>query len=153
VRVTTAFNRLLRLDGATVSAVEIGDDGVVVDVRRRLRRVQCRCGYTARAFYDRSVRRWRHLDVAGITLWLRAEIRRVACPDCGVRTERVAWARPGSRFTTQFEDVMAWLALPAGPTIRPPTGPPPRPAGRYRHPLGELLQRNAVHFNRPHPSS
>jgi transposase len=111
VRVTTAFNRLLRLDGASVAAVEIGDDGVVVDLRRhRRRRVECPCGYTSRAFYDRTTRRWRHLDMAGTQLWLRAEIRRLVCPTCGVRTERVAWARPGSRFTIDFEDLVAWLA-------------------------------------------
>lgn len=110
MRVTTAFNRLLRLDEAVVTAVEVGGDGVVVDVRRRKRRIECPCGHTARAFYDRTIRRWRHLDVAGTKLWLRAEIRRIDCPDCGVRTERVPWARPGSRFTIQFEDVVAWLA-------------------------------------------
>ena len=110
MRVTTAFNRLLSLDGATVTAVEIGVDDVVVDVRRRKRRVECPCGWSSRAFYDRTVRRWRHLDVAGTKLWLRAEIRRISCPTCGVRTEQVAWARPASRFTTQFEDLVAWLA-------------------------------------------
>ncbi len=110
MRVTTAFNRLLRLDGATVAAVEIGEGEVIVDVRRRRRRVECPCGHTSRSFYDRTIRRWRHLDVAGTKLWLRAEIRRVSCPDCGVRTEQVPWARPGSRFTTQFEDLVAWLA-------------------------------------------
>lgn len=110
MRVTTAFNRLLRLDGATVTGVEFVDDGVVVDVRRRKRRVECVCGYTTRAFYDRTLRRWRHLDVAGTKLWLRGEIRRISCPSCGVRTERVPWARPGSRFTAEFEDLVAWLA-------------------------------------------
>lgn len=111
MRVTTAFNRLLRLDGAGVAAVEFSDEGVVVDLRRRRRRlVECPCGYTCRAFYDRTVRRWRHLDVAGTQLWLRAEIRRIDCPDCGVRTERVPWARPNSRFTSDFEDLVAWLA-------------------------------------------
>lgn len=110
MRVTTAFNRLLHLEGATVTAVAFGDDGVVVDVRRRKRRVECPCGWTCRAFYDRTVRRWRHLDAAGTKVWLRAEIRRVDCPDCGVRTEQIPWARPGSRFTTEFEDTVAWLA-------------------------------------------
>ena len=110
MRVSTAFNRLLRLEAATVSAVDFGVDGVVVDVRRRRRRIECPCGYTTAAFYDRTVRRWRHLDLAGVKLWLRAEIRRVECPSCGVRTEAVPWARPGSRFTTEFEDLVAWLA-------------------------------------------
>ena len=32
------------------------------------------------------------------------------CPDCGVRVEAVPWARRGSRFTHDFEDVVAHLA-------------------------------------------
>ena len=32
------------------------------------------------------------------------------CPDCGARFEAVPWARPGSRYTRDFEDVVAWLA-------------------------------------------
>lgn len=110
MRVSTAFNRLLGLDGATVTGVVFTGDGVVVDVRRRRRRVECPCGYTARGFYDRTVRRWRHLDLARSKCWVRAEIRRIACPACGVRTEHVPWARSGSRFTTGFEDTVAWLA-------------------------------------------
>jgi transposase len=34
----------------------------------------------------------------------------VWCPDCGARFEAVPWARPGSRYTRDFEDVVAWLA-------------------------------------------
>lgn len=33
--------------------------------------------------------------------------------------------------------------------IRPPTGPPPKPAGRYRHPLGERLDLRWIYFNPP----
>jgi transposase len=40
---------------------------------------------------------------------LEAEIRRVDCPHCGVRTEEVPWARPGARHSRDFQDVVAWL--------------------------------------------
>ena len=43
-------------------------------------------------------------------LWLVYEIRRVNCPDCGVRTEELPWARPGARHTRDFEDMVLWLA-------------------------------------------
>jgi transposase len=36
---------------------------------------------------------------------------RVRCPEHGVRVEGVPWARPGSRFTGDFEDGVAWLAV------------------------------------------
>ena len=38
------------------------------------------------------------------------ELRRVNCPYCGVRAELVPWAEPGSRFTRDFEDQIAYLA-------------------------------------------
>ncbi len=45
-----------------------------------------------------------------VRLWLVYEIRRVECPDCGVRTEELPWARPGARHTRDFEDMVLWLA-------------------------------------------
>jgi transposase len=51
VRVTTAFNRLLRLPGASVIDVSFGGEGVIVTVRvRRRRRICSRCGQTVKRF-------------------------------------------------------------------------------------------------------
>ena len=47
---------------------------------------------------------------ADVRLWLVYEIRRLDCPDCGVRTEELPWARPGARHTRDFEDMVLWLA-------------------------------------------
>jgi transposase len=110
VRVTTAFNRMLRLRAATVIGVEFDDTDIVVTVRPTARRHRCPCGRKA-AGYDRSRRRWRHLDAAGSKVWLEAEIWRVDCRRCGrVRTEQVPWARPGARLSSDLEDLIAWLA-------------------------------------------
>jgi len=111
VRVTTAFNKILGLSGASVVSVAFTPDGIVVGLRRRCRRLVCPCGFSTRSTYDRSRRRWRHLDLGATRLYLEAEIRRLSCRRCGrVRTEEVAWARPGARHTRDFEDVVAWLA-------------------------------------------
>ena len=37
-------------------------------------------------------------------------MRRVRCPDCGVRVEAVPFARPRARHTRDFEDLTAFLA-------------------------------------------
>jgi len=116
MRVTTAFNRLLQVPGASVSAVRFEREGVVVRLRRRARRLVCpRCGCLGHAGYDRRQRRlWRHLDLGSTRLYLECELRRFPCPGCGkVVTEAVAWARPGARFTRDFEDVVCWLAQQA----------------------------------------
>jgi transposase len=112
VRVSTAFNRLLRLPGASVADVSFTGDGVLVTVRlRRRRRVCGRCGQTgALEIHDRRVKRWRHLDLGASRCMIECELRRLRCPDCGVRAEAVPWARPGAAHTRDFEDLVAWLA-------------------------------------------
>jgi transposase len=112
VRVTTAFNRLLRLPGAAVIDVSFGAEGVVVTVRlRRRRRVCSRCGQTGRLHvHGRRVKRWRHLDLGAQRCVIECELRRLWCRSCGAQFEAVPWARGGSRYTRDFEDVVAWLA-------------------------------------------
>jgi len=123
MRVTTLFNRLLRLDGVRVLAValegELGRERVVVEVERPARRRLCcpRCGFTTRASYDRSLRTLRHLDLFRAPCFLRLEVRRLECPSCGVVTEELPFARAGSRFTRAFEDTCVWLCRDAPKTV------------------------------------
>jgi transposase len=116
MRVSTAFNKLLRLQGASVTGVTFGVEGVVVAVRLRRRRAVCSgCGGKA-PIHDRSVRRWRHLDLGAQRCHLEAEICRVRCPQCGVKVEAVSFARPGARHTRDFEGLTAFLAQQANKT-------------------------------------
>lgn len=110
MRVSTAFNRLLQIPGATVTDVVIDGGQIEVQLRPKARLLRCPCGKRIRAVYDRRRRRWRHLDLARAQLWLVYEIRRLDCPDCGVVTEELPWARPGARHTRDFEDMVLWLA-------------------------------------------
>lgn len=111
MRVTSVFNTVFAVAGADVVSVSVTGDGVVVGLRRRFRLLMCPCGRRWSGCYDRSVRRWRHLDCAGWRVWLQAEIRRVYCRDCrAVRTEVVPWARPTARHTSEFEQLVVWLA-------------------------------------------
>jgi transposase len=108
VRVETAFNRLLRLPGASVTDVSFSGEGVIVTVRlRRRRRVCSGCGQTGRLHvHGRRVKRWRHLDLGASRCVIECELRRLRCRDCGVRLEAVPWARAGARYTRDFEDVV-----------------------------------------------
>jgi transposase len=111
VRVTTAFNRVLGLDGAWVTSVDFTEAGTVIGVRSRARVYRCPCGFSTRARYDLSRRRWRHLDFGASRVWIEADIARIDCHACEqVRTEEVAWARPGARHTRDFEQIIGWLA-------------------------------------------
>jgi transposase len=116
MRVSTAFNKLLRLQGASVIGVTFGAEGVLVAVRLRRRRSRCSgCGRRA-PIHDRSTRRWRHLDLGAQRCHLEAEIRRVRCAECGVKVEEVPFARPRARHTRDLEDLTAFLAQQANKT-------------------------------------
>lgn len=113
MRVTTAFNRLLRLDGVNVTNVEFLATIVRVTVALRRRRLVCgRCGYSTRFRYDTRpvASSWRHLDLGVWQLDLRASLRRLDCPTHGVVVEGVPFARPGAKLTRDFDDLLAWLA-------------------------------------------
>jgi transposase len=113
VRVTTAFKRLMDLPGVTVSDVDFQPTKVVVTVKLSSRKLSCpECGFSTKARYDTRpvLSTWRHLDLGKWRLEVCADLRRIDCPDHGARTEAVPFARCGSRFTRDFEDLVGWLA-------------------------------------------
>ena len=112
MRVTTAFNRLLRLPGASVIDVSFTGEGVIVCVRlRRRRRVCARCGQTGSrlAVHDRRVKRWRHLDLGAARCVIECELRLLRCPECcGVRAEPMPCVRPGAHHTRDLGLRSTW---------------------------------------------
>ena len=101
------------LPGVTVSKVNFQPAKVVVAVKLRNLRLSCpACEFTTRARYDtRPVSSsWRHLDLGRWRLEVRADLRRIECPTHGIRTEGMPFARAGSHFTPDFEDLVGWLA-------------------------------------------
>ncbi|MGH3630818.1 MAG: ISL3 family transposase [Sciscionella sp.] len=117
MRATTLLNFLLCLPGVVACdpgswQLGGGDGDAVVTVRLSRRRLVCPlCTYATRHRYDtRDVdSTWRHLDLAGRVCRVRVRRRRLRCPDHGVRVEGVPFARAGSGFTRDFEDLVAWL--------------------------------------------
>jgi transposase len=113
VRVTAAFCRLLALSGVSVRSVTFEPGRVLVTVALRRRRLVCpRCEFSTpdRENRQRHDSVWRHLDLGVWRLEIHAQLRRLRCPEHGVRVEGVPFARPGARFTRDFEDLVAWLA-------------------------------------------
>ncbi len=113
MRITAAFSRLLSLPGVWVRSVSFEPDWVVVVVALRRRRLCCpKCSYSTRHRENRQKHQslWRHLDLGVWRLEVRASLRRLRCPEHGVRVEGVPFARDGARFTADFENLVAWLA-------------------------------------------
>ncbi len=118
MRITTIMARILGLKKTRIVAVHLEPEGLVLDVAPSTRVPVCSgCYKRVHAVHDRyEKRRWRHLDVAGMRLWLRYDIRRVRCPRCEVTVELVPWAEPRSWFTYDFESHVAYLAQRADKT-------------------------------------
>ena len=125
MRTTRVWRRVLGVEHTVIESVELESDGcggevLVAAVRpkaraaRRCSRCRRRCpGYDASA----APRRWRGVDLGSTRVLLQARTRRVACPEHGVVVAAVPWARPGSRFTTAFEDTCAWLVCHAALSV------------------------------------
>jgi len=111
MRITTVFNKLLSLQGAFVQQVEFLVGVILVTVIRRARLHCCpKCKFSTRAGYDQHTRQWRHIALGKWRVIIQATIFRLECPEHGVITEAVPWAAHESRFTHDFEDLVAWLA-------------------------------------------
>jgi len=95
-----------------VDDFEFTEEGLVVAVRPSWKRPRCGgCGKCATGYDRRAVRRWRHLGTGRLKIWLEYAPRRVQCRHCGgVVTEKVPWAPHQSRFTWEFEELVAYLA-------------------------------------------
>ena len=121
MRTTRVWRRVLGVEHTVIESVELETDGrgqelLVARVRvktgaaRRCSRCRRRCpGYDT----SREPRRWRGLDLGTTQVYLQATTSRVSCREHGVVVAAVPWARPGSRFTTAFEDTAAWLVCHA----------------------------------------
>lgn len=112
------MNRILRyalaLAHTVIEYVRIDGDRVVIGVRP-WKRHGLRCPVCGRKCecYDRSPgpRSWRAMDLARSMCFLEYRTRRVSCPEHGVLVETVPWARHKARFTRDFEDWVACLAV------------------------------------------
>jgi transposase len=111
VRIATVLRKLLGVTSLLVKAVMFEAKGMVVNVRPRWRNPRCsRCGKVCTAYDRCPPRKWRHLAYGRLLLWLRYAPLRVDCPRCGIHVEQVPWASPSSRFTSEFEELVAYYA-------------------------------------------
>jgi transposase len=110
--VTKVLSNILGMKRLRVRGCEFEEGGLVIDVEPTTRIARCGgCGCRVRRLYDRRQgRRWRHLDLGGMHIELRYDLRRADCARCGVRTELVPWAEPDSMYTRPFEHQVAYLA-------------------------------------------
>lgn len=111
MRDTTLLRRLLGVTCTRVLHVGMEEEGLMVSVAPSWRRPRCgQCGKRAPGYDPAGERRWRHLGLGALRIWLVYAPRRVECSTCGVHVERVPWASHRSYFTLAFEETVAYLA-------------------------------------------
>jgi len=68
------------------------------------------CGAPSKLYDHQPERQWRHLDTCQYRTILHAEPPRIQCREHGVKTVKLPWAEPSSRFTVLFEGLaIEWL--------------------------------------------
>jgi transposase len=94
-------DRILEEDGEL--AIEID-----VEARGNGRPICSGCGHP-RPGYDRmqEPRRFQYVPLWGMAVYLIYRMRRVDCPECGVKMERVPWAEGKSPLTTRYKWFLA----------------------------------------------
>ncbi len=113
MRIQTLLNKVHPLKSFVYAAcrLELRNAGpvLVAKIRPRLNgKVLCSgCG-TARPLYDRrDERRFDFVPLWNIPVQLEYRMRRVSCPECGVKVERVPWADGKSHATKAFQLFLA----------------------------------------------
>lgn len=108
------LRRVLKLQALVLLGARFDDalGAAVIRVRRRSN-TKARCathGCALGGTLTTSTKRWRHLDLAGTTLYLEAAVREGRCPRCdGRRTESVPWAAHRAEHTWAFDRYVARL--------------------------------------------
>jgi Helix-turn-helix domain of transposase family ISL3/zinc-finger of transposase IS204/IS1001/IS1096/IS1165/Transposase len=91
--------------------VAFGSEAVIVTVVLRRKRPVCSgCDARGLKIKDHREKRWRHLDLGAPRCVIECRLRRLYCRGCGDVYEAVPWARAGSPYTRDFDDLCAWLA-------------------------------------------
>ena len=111
------LKNLLHIKGAVVDSFDLGENAkgepslvVHVHVGKGLRWRCPVCGKKCHVHdYVCDEAFWRSMDLGPVEVRIGARVPRVRCPVDGVVTAAVPWAKPGSRFTTDFAFSAAWM--------------------------------------------
>ena len=118
VRVSTLLRKLLCVTSLIVTGARFEPAGLIIDVRPRWKRPRCStCRKPATAYDRRPVRRWKHLALGTMVLWLQYAPRRAQCRRCGIKIEHVPWAAADRRFSSVLEEMVAYLATATSRTV------------------------------------
>ena len=109
MQIKTVLNRVHKIKGFVYEGVRFVDDGIEVEVRSRQgSRPYCSgCGRQGSTYDHLPTRRFAFVPIWGICVYLVYAMRRVSCPGCHVKVERVPWAEGKCHLTCAFAVFLA----------------------------------------------
>jgi transposase len=114
----TLIKHLLHVKNTVINSMKlitaVDDEEQVVINARPTKGHRCLCPICMKRapYYDSlEPRRWRSLDFGYTKVFIEAPVIRVDCPEHGVLTAWVPWARHHSMFTRDFENTVVWMSL------------------------------------------
>jgi transposase len=105
----------------TLVADALASNGVRIEARLRARRrskgICSQCGVSGPTYDHLPARRFDFVPLWGITVVLLYALRRINCPRCGVKVERVPWCPPSCKspmttalmlFLSRWARLLSW---------------------------------------------
>lgn len=111
MQVKSILNRIQIHKGFVYGQVRLLEqsDRLAVEVEIRARKgsrpICSGCGKASPGYDTQAIRRFEFVPLWGIAVFFLYAMRRVACPACGVKVERVPWAEGKKHLTTTY----AWF--------------------------------------------
>lgn len=105
------LNRVQLHHGFIYGAAHWSDRGtqpvleIEIHARKRSRPICSKCGQPGPGYDTLQLRRFEFVPLWGIAVFFLYALRRVACPRCGVKVERIPWAEGKNHLTTTY----AWF--------------------------------------------
>lgn len=125
--------KALNIKGMHVDRVEYVEDTVCYDDEtvskdridlhsRPYKRIRCQCPKCRKccAVYDHKAKHevsWRANSLNGVPVYIWYQPVRIECPEHGILTEYMPWTDGNSRFTRDFNNEAAFLALTSPKTV------------------------------------
>ena len=112
MRVETILNRVYPLADFIYGPSCFDESTVLIPIRaRRGSRAACSgCGEMAATYDTKAPRRFGFVPLWNLQVAFEYRERRVDCPGCGVRVERLPWARPYARLCSVFAQFLSTWA-------------------------------------------
>jgi len=111
--VQTILNHVQEIKGVVYGKINWStwenDSTLEVEIRPRKgsRAICSGCGEKRAGYDKRDRRRFEFIPILGIRVFLIYQMRRVNCPRCGVKVEKVPWAEGKSEITTTYQWFLA----------------------------------------------